>query len=348
VEQFIGKNTGDPPGLIDKDERNRMVPLDEDVLTSGEPREVDEYEVQLPSGERRFRRMEKYPLFDENGRAISVISWSEDITGRKEAEERMKLQQTQLIHADKMASLGVLVAGVAHEINNPNTAIMLNVPLLGQMWEAALPALEIYHGEHPDFTIANLPFEQARKEIPKLLSGIIRGSNRVNHIVNNLKNFGRMNEEQAAALININDVVELAISLLKSHINQFTDEFSVEYGDDIPQFKGHFHEIEQVVINLVNNACQALADRKQKVRVSTGFNPKGQVIQVEVRDEGSGIPEDILHKIMDPFFTTRAEAGGTGLGLSVSFGILQEHGGGLRFDSKVGVGTSATVTLPSA
>ena len=277
-----------------------------------------------------------------------LVGISKDITERKRSEEQLKRQQLQLIHADKMASLGVLVAGVAHEINNPNTAIMLNVPLLSNMWAEAMPALEEHYGENPDYTNANLPFLQVRKEIPRLLEGIIGGSNRINHIVNNLKNFGRMNEDHSPTQININDVVELAISMLKSQINKFTDDFSVEYGDDIPQFEGRFHEIEQVVINLVNNACQALANQKQKVCVRTIFDPESRLIKIEVRDEGEGIPEEILGKIMDPFFTTKGDAGGTGLGLSVSFGILEEHGGKLQFDSAVGRGTTATVILPTA
>lgn len=291
----------------------------------------------------------RWLLVEENRTAEGgVVGIRKDITERKRAEEKLRQQQMQLIHADKMASLGVLVAGVAHEINNPNTAIMLNVPLLTSMWEDILPVLEQYDRENPNFTICNLPLEQARLEIPRLLAGISGGSQRVKHTVDNLKNFGRLNENREMNRISINDVVELAVSLLKSQINKYTDRFSVKYGSRIPQFDGDFQEIEQVVINLINNACQALTDRNREVCVATIYDSKSRKIKVEVVDEGAGIAGEILDKIMDPFFTTKGDAGGTGLGLSVSYGILKEHRGSLEIASTVGSGTKATMILPPA
>ena len=345
VEQYVDQPAEDTPGLIKDKSLGRMVSVDRQVLQSGERVEVPEYEVLLPSGEERIRSMTKFPLFDGQGKIAGVVGWSEDITERKRNEDQIKRQQLQLIHADKMASLGLLVAGVAHEINNPNTSIMLNVPLLTKIWEDVLPILEDHEARHGAFTLANLPIKNAKEEIPRLLSGIAGGSERVKHIVENLRNFGRLNEGRNLGPIAINDVVEFAVSLLEGQIDRFTDSFSVEYGRDIPMFEGDFQEIEQVVINLINNACQAVSSRASGISVAT-VHHDGHVL-VRVSDEGEGIPEQNLNKIMDPFFTTRGDEGGTGLGLSVSFGIVKQHGGSLEFDSTLGRGTTATILLPA-
>ncbi|MCZ6646473.1 MAG: PAS domain S-box protein [SAR324 cluster bacterium] len=345
VEQYVNRRFEDTPKLITDDGLERMIPVDRKVIKSGKRAEVPEYEVILPNGERRIRRLAKFPLFDAGDKIIGVVGWSEDITGRKKTEEQMKRQQLQLIHADKMASLGVLVAGVAHEINNPNTSIMLNVPLLQRIWDEAVPILEEYASRKGQFYLANIPFERAREEIPRLLAGIAGGSERVKQIVENLRNFGRLNESRELYEININEVVEYAVDLLESQIGKYTDCFTVQYGNNIPRFHGDFQEIEQVVINLINNACQSIPERQRGVSVSTKYN-NGHVI-VTVTDEGVGIPEENLNRIMDPFFTTKADDGGTGLGLSVSFGIVKEHGGMLEFSSHLGKGTKATILLPA-
>ena len=347
IEKLLSSRFADL-GVGTAEEIERAEESDRRVLENGETIDIAEESLTHANGEVRWRHTRKAPLYDGPGNLIGLVGVREDITERKQAEERLKQQQLQLIRADKMASLGVLVAGVAHEISNPNTAIMLNVPLLGRMWDDVLPVLEQYHRENPNFTISNLPFEQALLEIPKLLAGISGGSQRVKHTVDNLKNFGRLNENREMNRISINDVVEFAVSLLRSQINKYTDRFSVKYGSEIPPFDGDFQEIEQVVINLINNACQALTDRKREVCVATNYDSKSRKIQVEVADEGAGIPEEILDKIMDPFFTTKGDAGGTGLGLSVSFGILKEHHGSLEIASTVGSGTRATMILPPA
>jgi polar amino acid transport system substrate-binding protein len=129
-------------------------------------------------------------------------------------------------------------------------------------------------------------------------------------------------------------------------IQKSTDRVSVEYGTHVPPVLGNFQRIEQVVINLIQNACRSLPSRDKGVYLSTAYAPEPKAVLIEVRDEGVGIPEEDLKHLGDPFFTTRRAMGGTGLGLWVSFNIVHEHGGTLAFSSREGEGTRAVLSLP--
>lgn len=269
-----------------------------------------------------------------------------DLTLRRKTEELIKLQEQQLIQADKMASLGILVSGVAHEINNPNAFITFNAPILAHIWEDAMPILKHHQAENGDFSLVSLPLEKAAEAVPKLLSGISHGAKRINNIVGNLKDFARQNQSGEFNPVNINAVLESAVTLLSNEINKRTKNFSVEYGADLPTFLGDFQKIEQVVINLITNACQALPDTEKCVRVKTDYDADLAMVRLTVADDGEGILPEDLPKIMDPFFTTKRESGGTGLGLSVSYSIIEEHGGKLKFSSIKRQGTTAIISLP--
>jgi polar amino acid transport system substrate-binding protein len=139
--------------------------------------------------------------------------------------------------------------------------------------------------------------------------------------------------------------MESAVSLVSNMIKKATNHFSLVLADDLPTLKGNFQRLEQVMINLIQNACQAIPDNRRGIRVSTRFDKEGDCIVVTVEDEGTGIPLDILPHIRDPFFTTRHDKGGVGLGLSISSRIVEEHGGTMEFASEPGKGTVVTVLL---
>jgi signal transduction histidine kinase len=128
-------------------------------------------------------------------------------------------------------------------------------------------------------------------------------------------------------------------------INHSTDSFTMEESPRLPEFRGNYHQVEQVVINLLTNACQALPGRRSAITVSTHYDESGVVLAVS--DEGKGIPQELIPRIADPFFTTRREKGGSGLGLAVSSRIVQNHGGSMSFRSRVGQGTVVTVRFPA-
>ncbi len=280
-----------------------------------------------------------------SGRKAEMITII-DITGKKKAEEKAKKQQQQLIQLDKLASLGVLVAGVAHEINNPNQTIMSNVNRIIEAWESILPILEEYYEENGDFLVGGLNYSRMRKQLPVYQRGISEGAKSIDLIVNDLKNFARQENYERHEEININRVVNSSVTLTSDYIKKATKRLKVEIEENLPTIKGNFQRLEQVMINLIENACQALQDNEQGILITTSFHQEFDCIEVKIRDEGTGIAPENLARIKDPFFTTKRDAGGIGLGLSISYTIIEDHQGTLSITSERGKGTMATICLP--
>jgi signal transduction histidine kinase len=243
------------------------------------------------------------------------------------AEAKTLLKQEQLFQAAKMVSLGTLVSGVAHEINNPITSIMLNSPNLTRMWEAMLPILDRHHAQHGDFQVGATHYSRIRDRVPLMLTGITEDARRVRDIVTDLKDFARDNPSEMKDDVYLNDVVNKAIGLTANLIKNSTQHFTLNCSSTMPTILGNAQRIEQVVINLVVNACQALPDVDRSVTVTTGYQAEKKRLILEVTDEGVGIDASILKRLTDPFFTMRREKGGTGLGLAISDRIVKDHGG---------------------
>jgi len=269
-----------------------------------------------------------------------------EVAERKRALDELKLNQDKLIQADKMASLGILVAGVAHEINNPNGLILLNMPILREVYQDAEDVLEDRYQEQGDFTLGGLPYSRMRNEVPCMLEEMQEGANRIKRIVEELKDFARQDTSAASGPVDFNVVVQAAVRLVDSSIRSATSRFETSYSPELPEIHGNAQRIEQVVVNLILNACQSLPDMERRISLATFHDQETAVVMLRLSDEGVGIaPEHIPH-LTDPFFTTKRESGGTGLGLSVSATIVKEHGGSLEFDSDPGSGTTVTLTLP--
>jgi polar amino acid transport system substrate-binding protein len=145
--------------------------------------------------------------------------------------------------------------------------------------------------------------------------------------------------------VDLNGVVESSITLVRNLLDKSTSRFSLSLARGLPPLRGSFQQLEQVLINLITNACQALPDRERGIAVETRLQEDW--LLVEVRDQGVGIPEQNLERILDPFFTTKQDTGGTGLGLSISYNIVKNHGGSLEIRSRTGEGTTASVRLPA-
>lgn len=268
---------------------------------------------------------------------------------RRQVDKRtaeLHIQQQQLIQADKMTSLGILVSGVAHEINNPTGLLLLNLPIIREAWQDCEEILEQRYEQQGDFILGGLAYSQMRDEIPALLTDMHDGAQRIKRIVNDLKDFSRQESDDSREPFDLNEVVATAVRLADNSINSSTDHFSVSYSSSLPSVDGNAQRIEQVIINLILNACQALNDRSNAINVRTFQQTESQQICLQIVDEGCGIEARNLTRLLDPFFTTRREQGGTGLGLSVSSGIVQAHGGQLQFESKPNLGTTVTLSLP--
>ncbi|OGU09323.1 MAG: histidine kinase [Geobacteraceae bacterium GWC2_55_20] len=269
-----------------------------------------------------------------------------EVAERKRALEELRRHQDKLIQADKMASLGILVAGVAHEINNPNGLILLNMPILREVYRDAEEILEERYRAQGDFTLGGLPYSRMRNEVPCLLEEMQEGANRIKRIVEELKDFARQDVSAATEVLDFNAVVQTAVRLVDSSIRAATNRFETDYAPNLPAISGNAQRIEQVVVNLILNACQSLPDMERGIFLTTGYDQSADCVVLELIDQGGGIaPEHVAH-LTDPFFTTKRETGGTGLGLSVSASIVKEHDGLLEFDSNPGAGTTVTLKLP--
>ena len=269
-----------------------------------------------------------------------------DMTLRKRLEAEAELQRHQLIQADKMKALGILVSGVAHEINNPTNFIMLNTPLIREAWNSILPELERKFAEKGDFEVAELPYSEVRAMIPCLFDGIEDGAKRIKSIVAGLRDFAMPDASSGSEHIDVNKALENSLSLLSHMLNKATKSLSVVYSAKPAKVKGSAQKIEQVMINVIQNAAQALPNPGRGINIETSVE-SGMVL-VKVQDEGIGISEGNLPNIMNPFFTTKRDSGGTGLGLSISHEIMRELGGRMEISSKEGMGTTVRVILPQA
>ena len=269
-----------------------------------------------------------------------------EVIERKRAAEELRLHQDQLVQADKMAALGILVSGVAHEINNPNGLILLNMPLLMEALKDAEPILDAYYLERGDFTIGGLQYSRLRTEMPTILTGMHDSAKRIKRIVDDLKNFARRDDANLVGCVDLNEVVKAAVRLVDNSIRKSTDRFATQYAEGLPKVRGNEQRLEQVATNLLLNACHALKDKTKGIFISTSFDKDAGKVILRVRDEGIGVSPESLSRITDPFFTTKRASGGTGLGLSVSASIVKQHRGSLHFDSAPGAGMTATLTLP--
>lgn len=281
---------------------------------------------------------------------LSMIIILQSLSSEKKrfaAERQAQIQQEQLFQAGKMATLGTLSAGVAHEINNPTMAISLNAGILKEAWKSLKPVLDHHRQEQADFKVKEMDFSILYKRIPQLLNHIEDGARRIQNIVNELKDFSRISPPELKHDVPINTAVEKAIALVGNLIHRSTNSFSVKLAPNLPTFKGNMQKVEQVIVNLLVNAAQALTDKNQHIDITTGYDDKLKRVTVTVTDTGIGMSDETLSRIQDPFFTTKQSSGNSGLGLSISQRIMSDHGGNIEFTSRPHEGTRAFIYFPA-
>lgn len=328
--------------MVHEDDKEKVLEQSERAQ-NGEVVEPLEHRIIHRDGSVRWVKNSIVLQKGENGEVLSYDGIINDITSLKESEEQNKIKSEQLIHADKMASLGILVSGIAHEINNPNNFILLNINLLSKVWEDVKPVLNQYYSEHGDFALGGMSYKNFVEKIDKSYEGIRIGSERIKKIIDNLNNYSK-NPDKEFKKISVNEVVEVSINITNNFIKKATNNFNVKYSSGYPLVWGNANQLEQVVINLINNACQSLITKDQKIAVNV-FEELNKVV-IEIDDEGEGIDEKDLKKIFDPFYTTKREKGGTGLGLSISYNIVKNHNGDFKIESEKNKGTKAKIYLP--
>ncbi len=292
--------------------------------------------VEAKHGDKYFE-VHALPVFNEDHEIDGIIEFFRDITYKKVYEQ-------QLQQADKLASLGQLVSGIGHEINNPNQFIRGNIKIIKQALDDILPIVDEYQTQHPDLKIARLKYAFFRQHVLTLVDDMANGSERIKRIVQSLKSFARKDEGLLAEAVDINNVIDESARLVHNQVHKFAD-IQLNLAPDLPTFEGNAQKLEQVIINLIINASQAMpADQRGLIRVSSEMD--GQYLIARVEDNGSGMSPSTAKNIFDPFFTTKRARGGTGLGLSIAHRIIEEHQGVISVDSVIGEGTTFTIRLP--
>lgn len=276
----------------------------------------------------------------------SVVLWNRSL--KREVERRsaeLALQQRQLLQADKMTTLGTLVSGVAHEINNPTGLILYNLSVLKNIYRTAEETLEQRYQDEGDFFIGGLKYSLLRQESAEIFSELKDGATRIKQIVDDLKDFVRNDCIDLDEVVDLNEAADAAVRLVKGSLRKAVGTIETFYAPLLPELRGSRHCLEQVIINLLLNAIQA-SPPDGKITIATVVEKKSNEIVLSVCDNGVGIKKDQIPKLLDPFYTTKREQGGTGLGLSVSARILTEHQGRIQFESKQECGTMVSIFLP--
>lgn len=292
-----------------------------------------------------FRDKDQYlevhalPVFSKNEEVEGIMEFYRDVTLEKTYEQ-------QIQQADKLASLGQLVSGIGHEINNPNQFIRGNIKIVKQAMDDMLPIVDEYQKTHPDLKIARLKYSFFREHIMTLVDDMGHGSERIKGIVEGLRGFARKDEGLLVDNVDINTLICATQRLVQNEVHKH-GEMQLELSENMAIFPGNSQKIEQVLVNLIVNAAQAIPDdTKGLITVSSSMDK--DTVVVEIEDNGKGMDEKTQRQIFDPFFTTKRAKGGTGLGLAITYRIIEEHGGSISVSSKPDVGTKFTIRIPVA
>ena len=266
---------------------------------------------------------------------------------QRQHEKALHDSQQQLQQAQKMETLGTLVAGVAHEINNPINLIMYNIPLLQKIWSDFMPVLQARQQQAPDQKFGGFDYAFLADNLAQLLSDMQMAAHRVAKTVLDLKNFSRQSNVAEKSPLQLNTAVNNAMRLAQTTLRASSVEIDIHLEENLPDVEGNLQSIEQIILNIVVNAIQAIHHDRGRIEITTGYRNQDGKVYICIADNGRGISKDISDKIFLPFVTDKHAEGGTGLGLSVTYSLVKAHEGDISFETTPNKGTSFTVHLPS-
>ncbi len=304
----------------------------------------------------RFRVMDDtYRWFSDYWRIVHLPAGStsyivgawQDVTEDKKIRQEGELRLQQMIQTHKLTALGEVVAGVAHEINNPVSFIAYNVPILEQIWNTVEDILVRSGSHHSDWEKRGLSYEEVSSNMREIIQAFKIGANRISRVITSLKEFSRSDEATQKKMVSVPDVIAGALVIVGAQIRRNVSRIDQEIAKKIPPIYGHFQKIEQVMANLLINAHQAIPEgQKGVISIRCRYIDRLKSVVVDIEDNGKGIDRKTMEHIFDPFFTTRRELDGTGLGLSISYGLIKEHQGTIGVLSRPGKGSRFSIYLP--
>ena len=304
-------------------------------LTGG----VKSFERQGVMDPSRLEQVVVYSVSDISGKPDSLIIRISDITEQKQIER-------QLVQNEKLAALGLLLSGIAHEINNPNTFITFNIPILRDYIGGVIPFADAYAGERPEFELFGMPYWEFRNDLFKLLDNMEHGSNRINYTLSRLKEFVRKRDKVEKRWTDLREVIEKAVTMCATVIRKKVKSFERRIPENLPRIFTDPEALEQVLVNLLVNAVHASDKPDSWIGLSVELveSPERRLI-VEVSDNGCGIDQKTVGRVFDPFFTTKPSTAGTGLGLYVCQNLINALGGEIDVSSEPGRGSRFRISL---
>ena len=349
--------------MLDMSRRELMELTPLDIGDSDTEEKREKIRVSMKEVLEAKRKIFESVLIDKKGRKIPVemnvnlielyeskvaISIARDLSERRKVQEEKEKIQARLLQANKMTSLGLMVSSLGHEINNPNNTIMFNLRRFARTWDDIMPILDRYREEQGDFNVGGMPYSELRAIFPRLVSGTLESSEMIKAIIENLKGFVRQSSDAMDFDVDINDVVRRSVNLLESQVRKGVGQLEMDLPERLPRVKGNPQKLVQVLVNLISNSLESVTDGRQRVTVRTGNVVSEDKVFLEVSDEGAGMDREQLARIFEPFYSTKMDTGGTGLGMTITKMLLDEHHAHLDIQSEPGAGTRVTATFAAA
>jgi PAS domain S-box-containing protein len=298
------------------------------------------HRIVCPDGSERIIHSRGKVFCDSVGRPVRIAGITQDIT-------KEKILERQVMHQEKLASLGMLVSGIAHEINNPNNFITFNIPILRDYVRELMRIADAYADAHPDYELFGMTYREFREDIFNLLDNIEHGTGRIDGTVRKLQEFSRKKNGEERRLASIEEVVSQAVAICRSQIGRMVKDFEVETAPELPAMLTDADALEQILVNILINAGQA-ADKEESriaLRLVSRASWENRII-IEIEDNGAGMDQATKNSIFDPFFTTKPRGKGTGLGLYIARNLIQSLGGSIEVESEPGRGSLFRISLP--
>ena len=382
IDYFDEWKTGTHP-----DDLDLVIQAFQDHLDRKTPHYIIEYRLLCYNSAYKWILSRGQALWDESGKAVRIVGSITDITERKQAEEALRQSdarereraqqleqallelrstQTQLVQTEKMSSLGQLVAGIAHEVNNPVNFIHANITYLKQYTKQLLDLVTLYQQEYPEpkskirDLIEEIDLGFMAGDLIKIVGSMQVGTERIRQIVLSLRNFSRLDEAQMKP-VDIHAGIDSTLLILQHRLKASDKWPTIQIVKDfgkLPLVECYASQLNQVFMNIIANGIDAIEERYQKLSVAEAEANPGRIsictmmttqktVIVEISDNGTGIPENVINRIFNPFFTTKEVGKGTGLGMSISHSIVVEkHKGKIECISSIGCGTTFQIEIP--